>query len=221
MKIVQKKLITNKTARVFISGNNDNPDYVYIICHGYGQLANFFIRKFSSLVSFNTLLICPEALSRFYKNGPNGRVGASWMTKEDRLSDISDYIFWLDNVYAEFIPENSKAKIILLGFSQGGAAACRWLAQSSEKIDYLILYGATVPLDVNISSIFSKNNNGKIFLVIGTEDEFIDQKEKENQLNILASSGKEIELIDYKGSHDICEEALLIIKNKIIKKDPR
>lgn len=45
-----EKLITNKTARVFISGNNDNPDYVYIICHGYGQLANFLFGNFHHLL---------------------------------------------------------------------------------------------------------------------------------------------------------------------------
>ncbi len=77
-------LIIPKTARYFQNGElNQSTSEVWIVCHGYGQLANFFLRKFDLLNSNTTCIIAPEGLHRYYLEGSAGRVGASWMTKED------------------------------------------------------------------------------------------------------------------------------------------
>src|ERR1051325_10016453 len=46
-------------------------------------------------------LVAPEGLSRFYlsERATERRVGASWMTREDRLAEIADYLGYLDAVY--------------------------------------------------------------------------------------------------------------------------
>jgi hypothetical protein len=57
-----------------------------------------FIQKFKELASENTLIVAPEALSRFYLNGFSGRVGATWMTKEARDTEILDYLNYLNKL---------------------------------------------------------------------------------------------------------------------------
>ena len=56
--------------------------------HGYGQLVQFFSRHFRDLANLHRAFIFPQGPHKFYLEGVHGRVGASWMTKEDRLVDI-------------------------------------------------------------------------------------------------------------------------------------
>ena len=86
----KKEIKVPKTARYFTIGNEEQPDEIWFVLHGYAQLANYFIEKFRVLESKNILVVAPEGLHRFYWNGMSGRVAASWMTKEDRLTDIAD-----------------------------------------------------------------------------------------------------------------------------------
>src|SRR4051812_41555257 len=120
-------LKVEKTARVVT--NDADPKKirsVWLIAHGYGHLANYFINKFSELNSTDNLVIVPEGLHRYYLNGHSGKVGASWMTKEEREKDIEDYVNYLDKVYETYIsPLEDKIIVNALGFSQGGATICR------------------------------------------------------------------------------------------------
>ncbi|MCZ8216519.1 MAG: phospholipase, partial [Cyclobacteriaceae bacterium] len=64
-----------------------NTRKVWFVLHGYGQLAEYFLRKFKSLEAQEIFVIAPEGLSRFYmedvtrrSQGGSQRVGATWMT---------------------------------------------------------------------------------------------------------------------------------------------
>src|SRR5206468_3354730 len=74
--------------------------------------------------------------------------GASWMTREDRLHEIDDYVRYLDAVHAQVA--SGKARVTALGFSQGTATACRWAAFGSARIDRLIVWGGEVPPDLDL-----------------------------------------------------------------------
>jgi len=53
---------------------------LWLVAHGYGQLAEYFIRHFKAVYAADpagTVVVAPEALSRFYLAGNGGRVGAS------------------------------------------------------------------------------------------------------------------------------------------------
>ena len=76
-----------KTFRYHILNEGTNAKKVLYVLHGYGQLAEFFVRKFRELGD-EYLIVAPEGMHRFYLQGSSGRVGASWMTKEDREQDI-------------------------------------------------------------------------------------------------------------------------------------
>ena len=119
-------------ARYFTSGElNDNTRYIWLVFHGYGQLAKYFIRNFYDL-NDDHFVVAPEGLSRYYLADTSGRVGASWMTKEDRLTDIQNQISYISEIYksVELEIENG-TELIVLGFSQGTATALRWIVNQN------------------------------------------------------------------------------------------
>ena len=95
--IREHQISIKKTAKVYTLGNITTAKHVIVVLHGYGQLAKYFINKFKPLVDDDYYIIAPEGLSKFYLNGHSGRVGASWMTKEDRQIEINDQIEYLIN----------------------------------------------------------------------------------------------------------------------------
>ena len=127
---------TSKTARVYFSNNiTSKTEEIVFAIHGYAQLGKYFIKKFDSIISDNRVVVVPEALNKFYWNGMNGRVVASWMTKEDRESEIDDYIEYLNQVY-EIVTKKAKknVKITVFGFSQGTATSSRWISSNPNLL---------------------------------------------------------------------------------------
>ena len=88
----------------------------WYVLHGYGQLARYFIKKFTKLPAKGIHVTAPEGLHRFYLEGSSGRVGASWMTKEDRETDIANYIQVLNALHHNNARANEKLERVLLVF---------------------------------------------------------------------------------------------------------
>jgi predicted esterase len=138
-----------RTARYFTLGAAASARELWVVLHGYGQLARYFVRHFAPLAA-GRLIVAPEALNRFYlesrdtDRAPNGgtapvplhspRVGATWMTREDREVDITDYVRALDLVVADATRglDVARLPLVVLGFSQGATTAARWLAARAE-----------------------------------------------------------------------------------------
>ena len=57
-------------ARVCVLGEPETAREVWIVCHGYGQLATTFIDEFAHIASPNLCVIAPEAQYRFYLDPP-------------------------------------------------------------------------------------------------------------------------------------------------------
>ncbi len=200
-------LITPKTARIFTHGNlSESTKIIWIVTHGYGYLAEFFIKKFEVLDPDEHFVIVPEALSRFYLKDVSGRVGASWMTTEDREHEIQDYIQYLDNVYETFIL-HSKAKVVALGFSQGAATICRWAINTHKLLNNIVLWGGTVPSDC-LHDI-PKLNSFSPYLLVGDEDQFIDKEKSKEIITGFNNLGLTFSHIFYKGGHSILTEPLM------------
>jgi hypothetical protein len=79
---------------------------IWFVLHGYGQLAKYFLNKFNIVSEAGAYVIAPEGLSKFYledvtsrAHTGNNRVGATWMTRENRLTDIENYITYLNRIY--------------------------------------------------------------------------------------------------------------------------
>jgi len=197
-----------KTAKYATYGDPETAQTILFALHGYGQLAQFFIRKFNMLNENEYFVIAPEGLHRFYLKGASGRVGASWMTKEERQTDIDDYISYLDELWLKINSEYSFENKILLGFSQGGATASRWHNLGNYKADKILLWAAIFPTDMSLDFLnkFSESNN---YFVLGDEDEYLSIEQGENSIDALNLLGVEFQIVKFSGKHNIDSKTLL------------
>lgn len=201
-----------KSARYYLSGPLDS-DYrgVCFILHGYGQLARFFIRPFLTEEIADILFIAPEGFHRFYLDGTKGRVGASWMTKEDRLRDIEDYCAYLDQLREHIMSQvklSTPGGIGVLGFSQGVATACRWLSYSRYEFDYLINYAGIYPPDLPESEALERMQKIPVRHLLGDEDEYVSMEKMRQSLKEFARRGYPDQLKIFKGTHKVYPKPL-------------
>jgi len=204
----EKHFETRRTARYYTLGNyNENTEIIWIVLHGYMQSAKYFLKQFEILKNNKTFIVAPEALSRAYINGVSGKVGASWMTKEDRETEISDYVFYLNSLSKHILSDVSEnCKIKLLGFSQGVAALCRWYAQSDITAEQIILWCGTFPSDMQFYQGNKKWKN--IQLVSASNDIYITPEKKQEQKNILNDLGIKYTCHEFNGKHEMNSEVL-------------
>lgn len=202
----KQHIVVNKTATYHILGNPKTAKTIWFVLHGYGMLAEFFIKKFEPILDNNTCIIAPEGLSKFYTKGFYGRVGATWMTKEDRKVEIEDYINYLNQLHQFICEQNSSSnlKINLLGFSQGGATVSRWAANGKANFNNLILWASVFPDDMN----FEQVNTSNTFLLYGNEDEFAAEEKVNTQKDILNDKAQ-FTIIKFNGKHDIPKKVLV------------
>jgi predicted esterase len=203
-------LTTPRTARYFTIGSPDEASELWFVCHGYGQLAARLLARFRSLASPQRCIVAPEGLSRFYltESPAERRVGASWMTREDRLHEIDDYIRYLDAVYRAVHGRTSK--VTALGFSQGTATVCRWVAFGRSVVDRLIVWGGEVPPDIDLANpdAAQRLRAARLTLVYGAQDEFFTPKVVAATEARLRAHDIAYDLLPFDGGHEIHEAAL-------------
>jgi len=203
-------LPVSRTARYFTLGSPEGARDVWFVCHGYGQLAARLLERFRPLETERRCIVAPEGLSRFYltESATERRVGASWMTREDRLHEIDDYVRYLDTVYGTVVPRG--ARVTALGFSQGTATVCRWVTMGSSRIDRLIVWGGEFPPDVDLTrgTTAERLRTSNLTLVYGTRDEFFTPKIVAATESRLREHNILYELIPFEGGHEIHEPTL-------------
>jgi len=179
---------------------------VWFVAHGYGQLATYFIRHFALLTQADPTLVvvAPEGLSKFYLTGNSGRIGASWMTREDRLTEIEDYVSYLNQLAESTLALCSPdVEITVLGFSQGGATVSRWLSRAQFRPTRLILWAGRFPPDMEFEVATHLLNQLPLTVVCGDEDPYVSAEAFEEQLQLLRSFGVEPEVIRFAGKHEL------------------
>lgn len=203
---------SSKTFRYYTLGDFNKGKTLLFVLHGYGQLAKYFIQKFNFLPE-DYFIVAPEGMHRFYLNGSAGRVGASWMTKEDRENDILDNLNWLEDLYTEFKKNKKFDKIIILGFSQGGATAARWFYKNRNNFDHLIMWATVFPPDLNVKLEITPYKNEKNYFALGTSDEFYDDVSQLEILEFYSSLG--FTPLTFNGKHDINQMTVETILSSI------
>lgn len=183
---------------------------IWLVTHGYGQLAKTFIRRFLPIMDEHTLVIAPEGMSRFYWGGFDGPVVASWMTREDRLDEIADFSNMLDELYAHYVPQCAvDARIILLGFSQGTATQVRWIMRSFPRFNRLVLWAGQLPEDLDYTPHLDYFADKQLSFAHGDSDPFITPKRLAIMRQIIADSGLKFTEYPYEGEHKVVREALV------------
>ncbi|MBK8226213.1 MAG: phospholipase [Flavobacteriales bacterium] len=169
-----------RTARYHVLGTLVASPELWIVIHGYGQLARYFLNNFKGLEE-ERCIIAPEGLSRFYLDAEHSRVGATWMTREDRLHEIDDHVGYLDALCAELLRQAMPgARLNVLGFSQGVPTAARWAIRSSTPIRRAVLWAGSLPPELDREAL-SRWRHMPVDLVLGDRDEYAGTKELEAQ----------------------------------------
>ena len=171
MEIKTHHIATPKTARYTTYGELSlKTKYFWFVLHGSNMLSEQMLYKFKDFDPETHFVIAPEGLSRFYVNGFGGEVVASWMTKRDRLEEIHDFSVYCSTLYDTYVqklPESCKT--IIMGFSQGGVTAMRWLHHLDVTVDFLIPYACWIPEDIDYST--AKTDWNKICKILIDDEE--------------------------------------------------
>jgi predicted esterase len=204
----------SRSARYFTLGEV-GPDLkqVWLVCHGYSQMAKQFVRYFRVLDDGSRLIVAPEGLSRFYLDHATGAIGASWMTREDRLSEIDDYVRYLDTLHNHVFHEldRSLIRFVVLGFSQGVATVSRWVSRSKVQPDQVILWGGVIPPDVDLEADGSRLGKSGLTIVVGDQDEYADEESVAEMEARLHASEIPFSIIRFKGGHRLDKEVLHVL----------
>ena len=211
-----KTINFNFTGHYYVSGDFATASQIWFVLHGYGQLARYFLRNFDPLLQHNIAVGAPEALSHFYledthsrmKSG-NDRVGASWMTKEKRLTDIDNYMAFLDRVYQEISSIKKDVPTTVLGFSQGAATASRWVLNGKVYFDRLILWAGILPPDIDFSEGQHRLIGKSTFIVYGDQDPFLNDNRFTEMKSLSEKLGISPTVKTFHGAHQMDGPTLL------------
>ena len=199
------------TARYFTLGTlSPLTRQVWFVCHGYGQLADRFLNDFAVLDDPQRYLVAPEGLSRYYTNHARREVGASWMTREDRLVDIANYVRYLDALYDHVFSavRRTRVAVTVLGYSQGGATAARWISHGRAVADRLVLWGELLPPDLDLDTAWGKLEDARLTLVVGREDVHVDEARLTESEAVLLERDIPFETVRYDGGHALDQVVL-------------
>jgi len=206
-----------RTARYYTIGEQSAAvRELWMVCHGYGQLAAPFLERFERIASPSRLIVAPEGLSRYYvdrSSTPNDvppTVGASWMTREDREHEIADHVAYLDALHDLLRPPAlaRRVRLRVLGFSQGVATVGRWLALGRARADEVILWAGAFPPDIEPAALARKVGRAEVVLVIGSRDKLASWAGAETQVERFRDAGIAARLVTFDGGHRLDDATL-------------
>lgn len=204
-------LLIEKTARYYSLGDfHEKTENIWIVCHGYAQLAADFIQDFQRIAHADNYIVAPEGLSRFYTKGFFGKVGATWMTKEDRLNEIKDHVNYLQLLFEQLragAPE--KVKFQILGFSQGCATVCRWVTMKQPGFDKLWICSGSIPEDINWRDFSHLSAQHPFHIIYGDDDPFIREADIKRLKAKLQAENVHNQMHSFEGKHVINEKLLM------------
>lgn len=219
--ITEHHLTVTRTARYYALGDPAAaPRDIWIVCHGFGQLARSFIEPFRAIARPGRLVIAPEALNRYYLNreggraGANARVGGTWMTREDRLAEIEDYVRYLDLLVREVSggDVSPNVRVTALGFSQGAAVVARWLVHGEARLDRVVLWCGLLPPEIDPEgSARSRLARADLHLVCGREDTMVDAGQLRTQAQLLSRADVPHRVVEFAGGHELDRATLLAL----------
>lgn len=176
------------------------------------------VKKFKDFDPDEHFVIAPEGLARFYSKGFGGDVVATWMTKRDRLHEISDFSAYLSLLYEKYEKLiSSDCKKIILGFSQGGTTAFRWLHHTSVKVDVVVGYSCWIPEDIDLKGSKTDFTSKKLIYTYGLQDPYLTSDRILALEEIIAKNNLDFIRDSYEGDHRVDVEQLNSILNNYIR----
>lgn len=208
--MLQHTIKVERTAHYYTLGEpGPHIRQLWIVCHGYGQLADTFIQDFEQLNTGQTLVVAPEGLNRFYRKGFSGPVGANWMTRHFRQDEIDDYAQYLQDLYTHYrtlLPQD--VRVVLLGFSQGTATVCRWIMAKQPFFHDLLLWAGLPPEDLDYQKCSNYLSDKNLYLLYGTSDPFLTPDRITQLHEMEEKNGIDFGERAFDGGHEIPSDVL-------------
>lgn len=182
--------------------------YIWFVCHGMGHLSRYFLKYFDALNPEEHYIIAPQAPSKYYIKPDFKHVGASWLTKEQTVSETENIMHYFDAVFkAEPVPKD--CKLIVLGYSQGVSVAMRYVAKRQLVCNHLIIMSGGIPKELIPNDFTFLKDKTKVFMIYGTDDEYLNEErisfEKKKLLELF---GRTAQIIPFEGTHEVNKDII-------------
>lgn len=181
---------------------------VWLVFHGIGYLSRYFLKYFNELSPEENYIIAPQAPSKYYLNNQYKHVGASWLTKENTVTETDNLLAYINEVYkAENIP--SHCNLIVFGFSQGVSIATRWIAKNKINCSQLVLYAGGIPNELTSAQFDFLENKTSVSVIMGDKDQYLTEerlKAEKKKIETLFK-GKAKQII-FDGGHEVKKEII-------------
>ena len=216
----EQHIQVTRTARYFSLGvPGPRIRQVWLVCHGYRQLARSFLGRFRPLDDGTRLIIAPEGLSRFYlddgtrQHDRDDPIGATWMTREDRENEIRDYVEFLDRVLNETMENTGYEcdKLTVLGFSQGVHTVCRWVVAGDFRVARTVCWGGYPPPDLDPERGPLRLSRTDLLLVRGLDDPYVSEESHRLQKKRLDELDIPFRTLTHTGRHELDGDLLMRI----------
>ncbi|MCW8854777.1 MAG: alpha/beta hydrolase [Gammaproteobacteria bacterium] len=205
----------------------DKPDASVIWLHGLGADGHDFEALVPELKLPDSLairFIFPHAPYRPITLN-NGYVMRGWYdiknlafgADEDQLG-IHESAQALDELIDQEISRGiSSERIILAGFSQGGAIVLHTALRSRHPLAGTLALSTYVPLSDSLASEASQSNKTMpLFMAHGLQDDIVNYKYGAQSRMLLMDQGYKVDWHDYPMSHSVCMEEISDIRHWII-----
>jgi predicted esterase len=164
--------------------------------HGYGQTAEDELALLGRIPGSDRRVRCSiEALHPFMN--AKGEPGASWMTRLNRERRIAENVAYVDTVIALVMTELPvDGRLVLHGFSQGAAMACRAAVPGRHPVSGVMLLGGGVPPELD-----GLGGMRAVHLARGVRDRFYPREQFESDAVRLRRDGVDPVMFLHPGGH--------------------
>lgn len=202
----KEKEITYQTTNSYSTLNtlSETTKNVWMVCHGMGYLSRYFLKYFADLNPKENYVIAPQAQSKYYVSSRLKHVGASWLTKENTVTETKNVMRYLDAVFeAEEISES--VNLIMLGYSQGVSVALRYIAKRHLNCSQIVMMSGGIPKELTTTDFEFLDPQTKVSLIYGTKDEDLDEDrlslEKTRAFELFGHC--DLKILPFEGKHEV------------------
>jgi len=113
---------------------------------------------------------------------------------------------WIDSLVASGIPSQ---RIVLGGFSQGGALALYHGLQTTTMLGGIVAFSCYLPVaDTVLNHLHAANKNTPLLMAHGTKDNVVPYAWGERSANTLKDQGYDVTWHSYPMAHSVCGEQM-------------
>jgi phospholipase/carboxylesterase len=135
---------------------------------------------------------------------------------EEGIRASEDFVAKL--IAAEKVKGIPSQRIVVAGFSQGGAIALQTALRYGERLAGILALSTYLPLSANLQNERSEANRDlPIFMAHGSHDNVIPLARAEQSRKMLADSGYQVEWHRYPMAHSVCAEEIADIAGFLVK----